>query len=162
MLLRRLSKHIAAISFAIAIIAVFAISGGSTANAQDGFYRGRDFEREHQRRELRRQNRHEEREKDALRSHQQEERYEYGDSRELRNHQHNEWEDLRDHRRDERHDLEHHQDHEQNDRYNDGYLRDGRFGREDGYYDDRGVFRPYRRTSDGYYDQFGRFHRFGR
>src|SRR5215470_15913025 len=106
MLFQKPAKHLATITFAIALIALVAISGGSTANAQDGFYRGRDFGRGHQRREWERQNRHEQRERDALRRHQQEERYDYGDSDELRHHQRLEREDLKQHRREERHDLD--------------------------------------------------------
>src|SRR5262249_48969028 len=99
MLFQRPSKHLATITFAIAFIALVAISGGSTAKAQDGFYRGRDFGYGHQRREWERQRDHERREKDTLRRHQQEEHYQYGDSDELRRHQRNEREELKEHRR---------------------------------------------------------------
>jgi hypothetical protein len=128
MLTQNLSRSLLRVAFAVALVALITLSGSTNANAQDryyrydrhddrGFYRGRDF---HQERERRAQKHHERHEKEALKQHQREERYRYGNSAALREHQQREREGLKRHNHEERHDLEHHQSSERN-RYRDGY-----------------------------------------
>jgi len=146
MLLQRFSEYLAIASFALALMALQAISGGSIAVAQDIRYRSADYNRDlgydddryyddhnHQRRERNAQKRHERGEKEDLKQHQREERYRYGYSDGLRHHQRHEQEGLKQHKREERDDLKHHQ---RSDRS--GYNGDGRYSRTDGYYDDYG------------------------
>ena len=150
MLYSGFTKLIGTVVLAIAFVVLTAIAGSSVASAQEGVYRGRDFDRErgyydddlrdHQKREKRRQKRHERNEKEALKRHQLEEHYRYGDSDELRRHQQHERQELRGHQRDEREDLQDHQHSERHDDYrNDRYSRD--------------------RYRDGYYENYGRFYR---
>src|SRR3989442_10648307 len=105
MLTRNLSQTLLKLAFALAVAAFITLSGSTNANAQGrdyrydryddrGFYQGRDF---HQERERRAQKHHERQEREALREHQREERYSYGDSEELRDHQSEEREDLQQH-----------------------------------------------------------------
>src|SRR5215510_2504659 len=104
MLLQKFSKYLAAASFALALVVLPAISGGSVAVAQDGRYRNGDYNRDrvyddnryynddryyyddhsHQWRERNAQKRHERDEREDLKQHQREERYRYGNSDELR------------------------------------------------------------------------------
>lgn len=145
MLIQNLSQSLLRVAFAVALVAFITLSGSTNANAQDrhyrsdryddrGFYRGRDF---HQERERRAQKHHERHEKEALKRHQREERYRYGNSAELREHQRREREDLKQHNHGERHDLEHHQRSERN-RYRDSRSRDS-------YYNEYGRNRTYPR-----------------
>lgn len=167
MLNNKLANYLTAAAFAVALIAIPAITGSSTAAAQP-WYQGRDFGRErgyydddihdHQRREKNRQKRHERLEREDLRVHQAEERYHYGDSDELRDHQEQEREELKQHNHEEKHDLRHHQRSERDDYYDDRrYRRDDRFYR-DGYYDEDGNFRRSRRSRDGYFGEYDRYH----
>jgi hypothetical protein len=147
---RNLSQSLLRVAFAVAVAAFITLSGSTNANAQGrdyrydrnddrGFYRGRDY---HQERERRAQRHHESHEKEALREHQREERYSYGNSGELRDHQRAEREDLKQHNHEEKHDLKHHQRSER-DGYRDGYYRDG--DNRDGYYDENRRSRSSRR-----------------
>ncbi len=143
--LQQFSKHLAAAAFALALIALPAITGSSIASAQTGYgygrYDDRDrgyydddyYDRNHQRRERSRQKRHERQEKEDVKYHQREERYRYGNSDELRHHQRHEREDLNQHKREEKDDLKHHQRSERS-----GYYDDSRYSRNDSSYDGYG------------------------
>src|SRR6266508_1562573 len=119
MLLQKFSKYLAAASFALALVVLPVISGGSVAVAQDGRYRNGDYNRDRGYDDNRYYN-------DA--------RY-YDDHnhqrREHDDHQRHEREDLKQHKREERDDLNHHQRSERG-----GYNGDGRYLPNDGYYDD--------------------------
>jgi flagellar biosynthesis GTPase FlhF len=151
MLIQKFSKHLAAAAFALALVALPAITGSSIAAAQDGYNRNRDYNRDrgyddryyddrnHQRRERDDQKRHERAEKEDIKQHQRQERYGYGNSDELRDHQRHEKEELKQHKREEKDDVQHHQRSERG-----GYNGDGRYSRTDGYYDEYGRSRSSR------------------